>query len=181
MIVLFDIDDVIVDWRGAAAQLVGEHVHELCDNWMAGFETTDTPSLTHNELWAFIKAHPAFWLDLQKTLWADELIGYVEDKGFEWFFCSTPSRNDIRSSTQKIAWMDANGWDADEKSVLTKQKWLLANPDRILIDDKDINCEEFRDHCGHAILMPQPWNKARKHVDDRLGYVIKNLVLISDL
>lgn len=177
-IVLFDVDDVIVDWRGAAHALIGPDAKEICDAFQA-----DRPHSGEVDLWHLIKQQPRFWFDLPMNPWAHELIKFVENQGVDWYFCTAHSRNDHRSASQKIEWAYANGWDAHEKMVITKQKWLCATPNNILVDDKDSNCEEFMrgapkgkpasENGGTVVVMPQPWNCASLFANsrDRMHYV----------
>ncbi len=53
--------------------------------------------------------------------------------------------------------------------ITCKDKFVCANKHSILIDDSQANVDKFRDHGGHAIMVPRPWNplrgnNAEKHV-----------------
>lgn len=178
-IVLFDVDDVIVDWRGAAHALIGPNAKEICD----AFQRNE-PHPGEVDMWELIRAQPTFWLDLPMNPWALDMIKFVEEQGVEWYFCTAHSKNDHRSATQKLEWCHRHGWCPHEKMVITKQKWLCAAPNKILVDDKDSNCEEFilgkplsrlgdgtKSQGGSAVVMPQPWNCASEFVDRRMEYV----------
>lgn len=47
---------------------------------------------------------------------------------------------------------------ADIPMILCKEKFFLAAPDRLLIDDNDGNVDKWRSAGGKAILFPQIWN-----------------------
>jgi hypothetical protein len=47
-----------------------------------------------------------------------------------------------------------------ENIVFIKQKWLLAHPTCLLLDDNVENCNRFQWRGGHSIVFPQPWNSA---------------------
>ena len=185
-IVLFDVDDVIVDWRGTALSLIGPQAQEICDAFQ---RNEHHPGEV--DLWELIRAQPTFWLDLPMNPWARDLIKFVEGLGIEWFFCTAHSKNDHRSATQKLEWCEKHGWCPHEKMVITKQKWLCAAPDTILIDDKDSNVREFIwggrfdqkpvRAGGHAIVMPQPWNAAKDFVDSRQEFVEAGIMHYSTL
>jgi hypothetical protein len=42
--------------------------------------------------------------------------------------------------------------------MLGSQKWLMAKPEHILIDDSDENCTLFRENGGQAVIVPRVWN-----------------------
>ena len=58
--------------------------------------------------------------------------------------------------------------------MIGTQKYLLAKPDVVLIDDQHKNIDLFREHGGQAILFPQPWNE-NYAITDRIGYVKSEL------
>lgn len=171
-IVLFDIDDVIVDWKKTAIELAGQDAETAFHHWVSGNTSTGKAiGMSDRALWKLVCEHPSWWVDLPKTAWADELIQHVEDANVEWFFCTAQSDDDERSATQKVQWAKKHGWIPKKKLCITHQKWLLASFNKMLIDDKDSNIEEFRKAGGHGLLMPQPWNKAAEFVGDRMQYV----------
>jgi len=68
------------------------------------------------------------------------------------------------SAHGKMAWLDRElgrryGQDHWTDYHFTHAKAELATPNRILIDDSDRNCDEFRAAGGRAILFPRPWNR----------------------
>jgi hypothetical protein len=172
MIVLFDMDDVTVEWRGEAIKLAGGDAESAFDHWIAG-STAHQLGLSDAALWDIIRSTPDWWANLPKTAWFDELADYVESLGLDWYFCTSPPRPkaDNRAVSQKMNWADKHGYDSQKKVIIAHDKWLLAGPDRILIDDKDSNCVDFRRKGGNAIIMPQPWNSKSHLTDIRISYV----------
>lgn len=71
--------------------------------------------------------------------------------------CTSPTY-ETTSAAGKLAWIRRNLPTYERRYVLTPDKWLLAAPDRVLIDDCDTEVELFREHGGHAILVARPWN-----------------------
>ena len=53
--------------------------------------------------------------------------------------------------------------------ILTTDKWRLARPDTLLIDDSEENCLKFREAGGHAILFPHHTNSLYHLRDPQLG------------
>ncbi|MGB9592072.1 MAG: hypothetical protein ACPL1K_06110, partial [Candidatus Kryptoniota bacterium] len=64
--------------------------------------------------------------------------------------------------------------------IFTKKKYLLANPESILIDDCMDNCDGFIAHGGVAIPFPAEWNKNWKYSNDPMAYVSKVLDNVLD-
>jgi len=59
----------------------------------------------------------------------------------------------------KYQWMENNlpKWLHRQYSVTPRKSWL-AQPGVLLIDDCDMNVNEFQTRGGKAILVPRPWN-----------------------
>jgi hypothetical protein len=60
--------------------------------------------------------------------------------------------------------------------IPTRHKRLLARTDRLLIDDSDANCTQFREKGGWAVLVPRVWNSLHEEAtEDASEYVEKAL------
>jgi len=81
------------------------------------------------------------------------------------YLLSTPMPN-IESPTGKWLWVSDNLPIYLKRTIIIPApKFLLAQPNTLLIDDKDENVEEFRAKKGNAILVPRPYNKKYKYSD----------------
>ena len=141
--------------------------------------------MTAEQFWKLIEADEYFWFKLTPYDWAREIVDTLEAIA-PVIYCSTPSR-DSRAAQQKIDWLREYAFMGETENryhlvgVAPSAdghkfgKNMLATPDRILIDDHDGNCEDFIASGGHAILFPQPWNKASQHTGDRISYVKRQL------
>ena len=49
-----------------------------------------------------------------------------------------------------------------DRVILIKDKYLLARPGRVLIDDADHNVDNWVAAGGEGILVPRPWNSKHK-------------------
>jgi hypothetical protein len=72
------------------------------------------------------------------------------------------------ASTGKIQWLNREWPDVmkDKRLLIAAghaAKAAVAGPDKILIDDKDENIEEWEAAGGIGILYPRPWNKMAHH------------------
>ena len=78
----------------------------------------------------------------------------------------------------KLRWVEVHLPEVDvDRIIFTSKKHLLAQPDRILIDDRECYVDAWRQATGvhnSAILIPQPWNsgEAVPHPDIYLRKLI---------
>lgn len=162
--ILLDMDGVLSDFLTGALKVLdakygaagpGDPV-ELYVKSHAQFEITNYYGITDEEFWAAIANTPNFWYDLPALPWARELLGVIRSFG-DVTICSAPG-NDITCCTQKQAWL-RDVLDVDYRDVvLCNKKYLLANPDVLLIDDYIKNVDTFRVAGGRAVLVPSNWN-----------------------
>lgn len=54
---------------------------------------------------------------------------------------------------------------SEKNVIICEDKWLLAGKNRVLIDDRALNCQRFRYEGGESILFNQPWNTSTYHSD----------------
>ena len=58
----------------------------------------------------------------------------------------------------KFDWVRQNIPQYTDRIIFTRDKWLLADLDRVLVDDNDDNCRLFREHGGISCKVPRVWN-----------------------
>ncbi|MFG0296810.1 MAG: hypothetical protein ACF8PG_12965 [Maioricimonas sp. JB045] len=166
--VLLDLDGVIVDFVSKA--LVVHRQPDLIDRWPPGVWDMHTLlGITKRDFWGPIDQIPGFWEQLPPYPWKDELIATIEQVA-PFTVATSPSRNPACPS-QKVAWMHRHIRESFHDFLIGRQKWLMARPDTVLIDDCDANIEAFRKHGGKAITFPQPWNSNHALTGDRIAYV----------
>jgi 5'(3')-deoxyribonucleotidase len=110
--------------------------------------------------------------------WKD-VLDIVRSYADEIVFITTPDKH-RNSYSGKFEWMQRHGL-GDYEFITCKNKWRLARPRCVLIDDFEVHIENwggqvehlFREH-GNAILFPQPWNELH-HIEDRLNYLDNRL------
>jgi 5'(3')-deoxyribonucleotidase len=107
-----------------------------------------------------------FWANLETTADGLEILNVVERiiGRHNVFICSSPCLTKGCTSG-KAAWVDRHLPDGyGQRLLLTGRKEVMADKDRILIDDHDKNVDSFRSTGGEAILVPRPWNSAHATV-----------------
>jgi hypothetical protein len=73
----------------------------------------------------------------------------------------------------KLDWIDH--YIGKRPTIFCDEKWRLAKPGCLLIDDNDDNVLDYREAGGAAILFPQPWNENRGLCDQRMDFLRRNL------
>ncbi len=162
-IVFIDMDGVLADFVLGACHVFERP--ELAVNWPAGeYRCAVALGVSEEEFWRRIESRPSFWLHLKCFTWAHALVEAVESFGYRPIICTAPTDDPV-CAAQKTQWLQSHFGRGRLEYFLGKQKHLLAQPGRILIDDSDANCEAFAAAGGHAILFPQRWNSLHQIPD----------------
>lgn len=109
-----------------------------------------------------------FWATVPKSEECDWLLNYcAEWVGPENVQIATSPTKDPDCLSGKLEWIHQHlpEWMHRQYSI-TPRKWKYGFPTTLLIDDSDANVRKFREHGGHAILMPRPWNTAHSRTDN---------------
>lgn len=81
----------------------------------------------------------------------------------------------------KVEWVKRNlALDANSV-VFTEEKWRLANPESLLIDDSPTQVSNFRKRGGHAILFPSLCNRLHNYEPNPLPYLEAAIDQIENL
>lgn len=141
------------------------YTHEdsiIRESALGKFDMDEIWGMSPREFWEPINNHPEFWRGLKKTLEADHIV----DLAVSWFgvdnvaILTAPSM-DPSCVPGKREWVGAAFQrypQLKQQMIFTAAKKFLAGPDRLLIDDRDRNVEEFVAGGGHAILLPRLHN-----------------------
>jgi hypothetical protein len=112
-----------------------------------------------------------FWSRIPRYVWANcpesEEYRQLLDACFACvgtnnvFFATKPT-NDPNCAAGKVEWIQNHSpqWMRSHY-FLTPYKHHLSRAGVLLIDDRDRNCQQFREYGGEAIMMPRPWNNCR--------------------
>jgi 5'(3')-deoxyribonucleotidase len=98
-------------------------------------------------------------------------------------FLSAPTGDILLNGEGKAKWLrkhDFMGQNENKLIITTPEgkKGAFANPDTILLDDKDENVQDFLRGGGKAVLVPRPWNN--RHWEFRT-YEQANLIALYNL
>jgi len=114
-----------------------------------------------------------FWKSLDWTLYGKELLSMVEDIfDKENIYIVTKPMENPGSEAGKIQWIIKHIPHYRFRTFIGGiPKEFLAAPGRLLVDDKEENCERFFKAGGEVILVPHQWNMLRDRKDSVIDYV----------
>lgn len=170
--ILVDMDGVLVDFAGASCALHGKP-GTLID----GPDIAATLGISTNDFWEPIDdLGPGFWSDLPDLPWTEDLLNLVADYGASdrWHIATSPSLCPF-SAMGKVIWLQHRLGRGFRRYMIGSQKWLMAKPGHVLIDDNEENIRLFELHGGSGILVPQTWNSNRVFVGQELKYISDRL------
>ena len=174
--IYLDMDGVIANFVGGALAV---HQHAIdYDQWPAGvWHLEEIIGCTTDQFWERIdQRFEHFWRLLAPYPWMEELIDAIAGTGHPWVVLTSPS-NAPACSQGKVQWLQRHFGNQFREYMLVpaNHKHLLARPGSILIDDSDLNCDQWRAAGGEAVLFPQPWNTSRSAMTDPMAVVCEAL------
>lgn len=168
--IILGMNGVLTDFIGGVGKLFDADLSELNT-----FKVHKYLGVTPTDLWTKIAEDQYFWAELKPLPWADELVETLRSFDLPITVSTSPSQ-DPNSAGQKAWWLCSHYPDFARTYLIGPQKHLLAQSNRMLIDDNEVNCHMFKQHGGHSILFPQPWNT--KHIpEDRIAFIKQNIEL----
>lgn len=167
-IILLDMDGVLTDFVGNALRVFGREdlvitqedmIIELGVNEEEFCNGIDTKG-------------EEFWAMMPETPECNSIINLVESTGFQWLISTNPSKYKYASAGKEYWLKNKFGYNFTNY-MIGKHKYLMAGPDRVLIDDFAKNCHKFMKYGGDFILVPRPYNSLSNV--DTLTYITKCL------
>lgn len=170
--IFLDMDGVLCDFHKAALALHGKTIEDIP---LGEWDLSVWMGISYDQLWEPINKDPDFWTNLEPFDHVAELVVWLDrlkKRGVEWRVLTAPAR-DPQCFAQKVMWLRKYLGHRAGKVIMTGDKWLLAQPCRLLIDDADHNVKPFREHGGTAVLWPARWNSNHLYLNclSPLGYV----------
>lgn len=138
--------------------------------WATDFNATSM----ENRFWNGIAGLWTFWAELEKLPWADALMATVRGSGLPYRFLTSPSDCGF-GLVGKDQWLVKHfgkGEGLPAKMIPCRDKYLLARPDRLLIDDHQENVDQWIAAGGQAILVPYVHNRRWSEYGPDVGKLI---------
>ena len=157
--VMLDLDGVLVNFVEGINRAFGikydyaKLPERMKWNWFSeylGLDSQEVDSICTINFWAGLR-----WMHDGK-----EILELVESIFDDIYLLTTPMPNP-ESYTGKMLWVERHIPRYKNRTIITTvSKFLFAGENRILIDDKNENIDEFNEAGGRGILVPRPWNRA---------------------
>lgn len=176
MILFWDQDGVLADFNRKVCETFDANYAEIIKNWNNSCDIASQLGITKSQMWKKIDAIHDWWEHIPPCDWLNSLLNLADR--YESYILSAPHITPSCASG-KIAWLNKHT-KFGGRVILTKHKYLCAGPNRVLIDDNDLKCKEFKEAGGHVILFPQVWNSNRQFANDPITYVFNELERIEN-
>lgn len=178
--IFLDMDGVLVDFVGPTVGLFKTTFEHISARWVRGtYDLCRVLGVDEAELWATIDKHGAdHWLNLPAYPWAKTLFDYCN--GITHTFVATSPSMMPDCASAKTEWLQKFFGRRFRSYAITPVKRELAAYGKVLIDDFDGNCDDFRDNGGYAIVFPRIWNSMHEQADDPIRYVTDELAKLRD-
>lgn len=153
-----DLDDVIFSWEESASKILNIDINDEKIRKRLKLERKIESFVDGgvDEMWKMLdKEGDKFWADLEMLPWARRLYDMLRKETELFCFLSSPSR-DPSCASGKIKSLKNNFGDKFDDFLLGRNKYLCANKNSLLIDDREKNIELFRSHGGNGFLWPSP-------------------------
>ncbi len=170
--VLLDLDEVLADFVRSACLVHGTTVEELTAKRTPGvWDIIGTLGVSTTQFWKKINARGRnFWSDIQPLPWRNEVMQLVESMTPDWHIVSSPSYS-VMSHTGKVNWLKKHFGHDFTRFCLTPHKEIFAQPNVILIDDREENIETFVRNGGVGVLFPSLGNRLHALRQNPVPYV----------
>ena len=129
------------------------------------------------DVWYSIDARMNFWLNIDPTDWALEMLAELRAIAGRLTVATVPR---IHGMVHKWKWMTGLAPMADDWHLCEPDKSALAAPGAILIDDSDAEARAWIGAGGLAIVFPQPWNSRHAQAGPDAWRVVMEEVRAAD-
>lgn len=163
-IVFLDMDGVLCDFVGGVAALFNKPSPQAGDPAQPLHEYIGVPK---GLMWNRIAESGAkLWENLEPLPWANDLVALARSAG-EVMIATSPSLQ-AASLSGKLTWLQRRFGVKFRDFVISPQKYLLARPQHVLIDDTEHHVSAFREAGGQAVHFPSVQNGLLQSAADPL-------------
>lgn len=192
--IYLDMDEILTDFVGGVCRLHYSTKEDLYSYWEPGQwdmvepllklryatnrsnyfkELLEGPKYKKDEwFWNTIDAQDDFWHELEFLPDAIKIIDIVSKIDPDFCIVTSPSLSDECYSGKVYTIRKLLG-SRFNNFFINSEKYRLAKPNTVLIDDKEENVEKFISNGGNGILYPARHNSSHKLINDKL-LIIEN-------
>lgn len=158
-----DLDDVLVDWHAGVVAAHGLSEDRLPPPGVGGQRLDAALGMSANAFWKPLNGHD-FWAGLAPTVFARDLVAVAERLAGPGnvTILSRPTLS-YYSASGKLEWVHREFPHLLRATNLVVEKWRMCRPGYVLIDDSEVNIEEWVEEGGIGILVPSRSN--RRHAE----------------
>lgn len=156
--IFLDMDEVIADWM---ASFLRYFDYRIDSRIMTRYEIWEFLGISRDEFWSQLENAPVeFWEGIKPTPWANQIVRTVTESSNDVYVLSNGAFGN--AATGKHRWLVNHFPELQSRLMLVRDKWLVAAPNRLLVDDSAEQVEKFVRAGGEAIMIDRPWNISHK-------------------
>lgn len=169
-VVCLDADGVLCDFVDAANRAINIPAHTIPESW----DWWQRHGFTDDQFWASVNRRGLRFYtdDVQPFPWTQDILRIAAQFG-KVVIATATSTSHATGVLGKLLWCQEYCPGIEVISI--KSKFLLAGPDRFLIDDSDDNVKKFTDRGGFGHVFSHPFNSNKAHCDNRLEAMVEDL------
>jgi len=158
VICFLDMDGVLADFLGGCCRAHNRPSPYTDPKSFGIFELETLFGISGSKFWEPCNG-ASFWDDLDKMPDADDIVRLATSVfGVQNIAILTAPSMSSYCVPGKRRWIKRQFPQFSDQMIFTGAKRFLAGPDRVLIDDRSRNIEDFRQAGGTAITVPRLWN-----------------------
>jgi 5'(3')-deoxyribonucleotidase len=157
--IFLDVDGVLADFDTSALKAMEITREQMDERVPLGQWNVNEGTMSDTEFWKRVDKIPDFWHTLGKYPDADEIVDVCEYYfPNEVVLLTTPPTNPY-SYFGKAHWIKANFPHLYRSMFIGPNKFKLAHPGAVLVDDAEKNCDKFERAGGKVVLVPTRGNR----------------------
>ena len=172
MFCFVDMDGVIADFVGGVCRAHNRSFPYDESSALGIWDIEKLWGMTAAEFWEPCNNDPKFWDDLDRTPEADLIISLaISMYSLDNVAILTAPSMDLQCVPGKRRWMKRHFPMLEPHMIFAKHKKFLGGSDRLLIDDKSENIDEFVAAGGEAVIVPRAWNSAHHYRNNVMRFI----------
>lgn len=170
--VFIDMDGVLFDFVTATSRAHNRPSPYLAARNYGHWDMAKLWNITPEAFWAPLN-YEGFWSNMEPLPYARTLVETCLKYTDNICVLSSPSESKY-CVPEKRASIKKYFPEFGKNILFGASKQFIAGPNKILVDDYDVNVDKWRGAGGTATLWPQPWNSGHQDAGNKAA-VLRNL------